>query len=72
VAVVIKDTGIGIKKEDLKHIGIPFFTTKIRGTGLGLALCRRIIIERHQGEFLIESEAGKGTAVTIKLPVKES
>jgi signal transduction histidine kinase len=69
VEIVIRDTGLGIKNENLKLIGTPFFTTKIRGTGLGLAVCHRIIVDRHKGKILIESEEDLGTTVTIKLPV---
>jgi len=69
VEIVIRDTGLGIKKDNLKLIGTPFFTTKIRGTGLGIAVCHRIIVDRHKGKILIESEEAFGTTVTIKLPV---
>lgn len=69
VEIIIRDTGLGIKNENLKLIGTPFFTTKIRGTGLGLAVCQRIIVDRHKGKILIESEENFGTTVTIKLPV---
>ncbi len=67
--IIIHDTGLGIKNDNLKLIGTPFFTTKIRGTGLGLAVCHRIIVDRHKGKILIESEEALGTTVTIKLPV---
>lgn len=69
VEIILRDTGLGIKNENLKLIGTPFFTTKIRGTGLGLAVCHRIIADRHKGKILIESEEALGTTVTIKLPV---
>jgi signal transduction histidine kinase len=69
VEIIISDTGLGIKNDNLKLIGTPFFTTKIRGTGLGLAVCHRIIVDRHKGKILVESEEGMGTTVTIKLPV---
>lgn len=69
VEIIIRDTGVGIKNDNLKLIGTPFFTTKIRGTGLGLAVCHRIIVDRHKGKILIESEEALGTTVTIKLPV---
>jgi signal transduction histidine kinase len=69
VEIHIQDSGEGIKKENLKLIGTPFFTTKIRGTGLGLAVCNRIIADRHHGKMLVESEEGKGTAIIIKLPL---
>jgi len=66
--VVISDSGAGIKKEDLVHIFDPYFTTKQSGTGLGLAIVHRII-EAHKGEVRVESEPGKGTTVTIVLPL---
>jgi len=71
VEINFVDCGNGIKKEDRKNLFKPFFTTKPRGTGLGLAICHRIVVERHNGEISIESEVGKGTTVTIRLPVIE-
>ena len=69
IEIVFIDNGTGIKKEDLNRLFNPFFTTKVRGTGLGLALCRRIIVERHHGKIYIESEENRGTTVKIELPV---
>jgi len=69
VEIVFSDTGLGIKNKNLKLIGTPFFTTKIKGTGLGLAVCHRIIVEHHKGRIQIESEEGRGTTVTVKLPI---
>jgi len=63
----IEDTGCGIPEEHLKNIFNPFFTTKDRGSGLGLSIVRKII-EGHKGEIMIKSRAGVGTTVTIKLP----
>ncbi|HYS43732.1 MAG TPA: cache domain-containing protein, partial [Geobacteraceae bacterium] len=63
------DDGAGIPAENLEKIFEPFFTTKARGTGLGLAITRQIV-EQHQGKIVIESEMGKGTTVTIRLPVE--
>lgn len=68
VILIFKDSGDGIKKEDEKRIFEPFFSTKPRGTGLGLATAK-IIIEKHKGSINLESEYGKGTAVIIKLPL---
>ncbi|MFH1349760.1 MAG: ATP-binding protein [Pseudomonadota bacterium] len=68
VRLDISDTGAGIKKEDLVHIFDPYFTTKQSGTGLGLAIVHKII-ESHEGEVRVESELGKGTTVTIFLPL---
>ena len=69
IEIVFIDNGSGIKKENIKCLFNPFFTTKLRGTGLGLAICRRIIVERHNGKIYIESEEGKGTKVTVALPI---
>ena len=70
VVIEIADTGAGITPEVMSKIMEPFFTTKPegKGTGLGLSICRRIV-EGHKGEFSMESEPGKGTLVSIKLPV---
>ncbi len=64
--IEIADTGEGIRQENLDRIFTPFFTTKQpgKGTGLGLAVTRRIIQE-HNGEIDIKSTFGKGTTVTI-------
>jgi signal transduction histidine kinase len=72
VEILISDNGTGIKKEYLKSLFSPFFTTKLRGTGLGLPICHRIITERHHGKISIQSEEGKGTTVKIEFPVSHS
>ncbi len=71
VAVQISDTGTGIKPEHLERIFDPGFTTKGAGvgTGLGLAICYKII-QDHKGKLDVESEVGKGTTFTIRLPVE--
>ncbi|MFC5652776.1 PAS domain S-box protein [Paenibacillus solisilvae] len=68
VMIQITDQGVGIPSELLDKLGGPFFTTKSSGTGLGLMICQRII-QAHQGTLSIESELGKGTTVTIELPI---
>jgi PAS domain S-box-containing protein len=67
----VADTGKGIPPEILPRIFEPFFTTKSagKGSGLGLAICRSIVTELG-GEIGVESQVGKGTRVTIRLPVK--
>lgn len=64
----VRDTGVGMPPDVLNRAGTPFFTTKSEGTGLGLAQCQRLI-GTAGGRFKIESEAGKGTTVTIILPI---
>jgi len=66
--VKIADTGVGIPEEALGKIFDPLFTTKAKGIGLGLAVCKTII-DRHQGHIEVESEVGKGTTFTINLPL---
>jgi PAS domain S-box-containing protein len=67
--VKVTDTGHGIPEEIIGKIFDPLFTTKAKGIGLGLAVCKSII-DRHQGHIEAESEVGKGTTFTIKLPLK--
>ena len=70
VEIKIADTGHGISKEDLPHIFDPFFTTKIEGKGLGLGLSTVYgIVDRHRGTITVESEPGKGSVFTIRLPL---
>ena len=71
VVVDISDTGGGIPRENLKRIFDPFFTTKGigKGTGLGLAVSYGIIQE-HGGGIFVDSDAGKGTRFTLKLPAR--
>ncbi len=71
VAIHVRDSGQGIKPEDVDHIFEPFFSTKsnVKGTGLGLSVSYGII-KGHQGKIGIHSEAGKGTAFSIILPVE--
>ena len=61
------DSGSGIDEDALAKIFEPFFTTKPDGTGLGLAITKKII-DGHGGTLAVESEAGKGTTVTVSLP----
>lgn len=69
VVLQVQDTGTGMTDEVLQQCMEPFFTTKgPRGTGLGLAMVYGAV-QRHQGNVAIESEVGKGTTVSIRLPV---
>ena len=67
VEVVFKDTGMGIPTAQLDDVFTPFWTTKPKGTGLGLALTHKII-EDHSGTIHLTSEVGHGTVVTVRLP----
>jgi signal transduction histidine kinase len=71
IRVDVTDSGAGISSDDLSKIFVPFFTTKEpgKGTGLGLSVSYGII-KKHHGRTEVESEVGKGTTVSILLPVK--
>jgi two-component system, sporulation sensor kinase A len=66
--VEVSDNGPGIPTENLDHIFRPFFTTKIEGTGLGLATCKRIVTD-YGGQIQVRSEVGRGTAFLFDLPL---
>lgn len=72
VTVIIKDNGMGMSDETKAHLYENFFTTKPAGsgTGLGMGIIRKIIIEEHQGTIDIDSTEGSGTAMTLKFPAK--
>jgi two-component system NtrC family sensor kinase len=71
VEVTISDSGGGIAEENLKRVFDPDFTTKPRGvgTGLGLYICKQIV-GQHKGQITITSQEGKGTRVSVLLPIK--
>jgi signal transduction histidine kinase len=69
VEIRVQDTGKGIPKEALPHVFEPFYTTKVEGEGLGLGLpIVYNIVDRHKGTIHVDSEPGRGTVFTIKLP----
>ena len=68
VMISVSDTGNGIDSDNLEKIFLPFYTTKKRGTGLGMAIVKHFI-ELHDGDVSIESEVGSGTTVKINLPL---
>ncbi|MEK6977522.1 MAG: PAS domain S-box protein [Candidatus Hydrothermarchaeota archaeon] len=70
IEIKFSDTGRGIPREIIDRIFDPFFTTKEvgKGTGLGLSICHGIV-EKHNGTIEVESAVGKGTVVTVRLPV---
>jgi PAS domain S-box-containing protein len=63
------DTGAGIPKKEMRMIWKPFHTTKAKGIGLGLSICKRIV-EAHGGAISVTSTVGKGTTFLIKLPIE--
>lgn len=69
VKISFEDTGTGISKENLDKVFDPFFTTKEigEGTGLGLSICLGIV-ERHGGKIDVQSQHGKGSVFTVRLP----
>lgn len=69
--VRISDRGCGISEEGLKKIFVPFYTTKAKGTGLGMPIVKHFV-ELHKGGLRIESKEGKGTVVTISLPLTDN
>ncbi len=69
VRVQVRDNGLGIPADALPKIWDPFYTTREDGTGLGLAIVHRIIDE-HSGYISVESEAGKGSVFTVRLPIE--
>jgi PAS domain S-box-containing protein len=66
--VVFSDTGVGMSKETLSKIWTPLFTTKAKGMGFGLSICKRFI-EAHGGSIYVASTRGGGTTFTITLPI---
>ncbi len=71
VEIAVTDTGPGIAPKVLEKMFSPFFTTKPDGTGLGLAVSRKIV-EDHGGKLIVRSEIGRGTTFTITLPVERA
>ncbi len=71
IRVSFADDGQGIKKEHLRHLFDPFYTTKEvgQGTGLGLSICHGIVTE-HGGQIYVDSKPGHGSTFTVELPVK--
>ena len=70
VLLSVSDNGCGMSEEVMKRVFEPFYTTKEvgMGTGLGLSISYSII-QKHHGEIQVESEPGKGTTFTVRLPV---
>ena len=66
--MIVEDTGSGMTEETVSRMFDLFFTTKPKGTGLGMAIARSVI-DLHGGELTIHSALGQGTRVTARLPV---
>jgi PAS domain S-box-containing protein len=69
--ISFQDTGTGIPETDLPNLFQPFHTTKAKGQGLGLPVCKRIT-EAHGGQITVNSPTGKGTTFTVKLPLSQN
>ena len=69
VGISVADTGTGITEEVMQKLWIPLFTTKQKGMGLGLPICKRIV-KAHGGSISVESIPGKGSTFTVMLPAK--
>ena len=68
IIVIIQDTGVGIPADQLPRLFDPYFTTRPKGTGLGLTIVHRVIHE-HQGSIRVASVPGEGTTFTVELPL---
>jgi signal transduction histidine kinase len=74
ILLVVRDTGIGIKREHQERVFLAFeqaessYTRQYQGTGLGLSICKKIV-EMHQGRIWLESEFGAGTSIFVLLPI---
>lgn len=67
--ISVEDTGVGIPKENLSKLFQPLFTTKSKGQGLGLAACKQLV-QAHGGSITFESDMGKGSTFTVKIPLR--
>ncbi len=68
IKIEVRDYGSGIPQREIPYIFDPYYTTKEKGNGLGLAICYSII-KKHEGEITVHSRAGEGTSMSIYLPV---
>jgi signal transduction histidine kinase len=68
-ALIVRDNGRGMPPDVVDKVFVPFYTTKLGGTGLGMVFVRQIVDE-HRGTITLESRLGRGTTVTIRLPLR--
>jgi len=71
VRIEIADTGLGMSESEVRSIFRPFYSTKPKGTGLGLPFCRRVA-EEHGGEITVNTQVGRGSTFVVILPVRQS
>ena len=71
VTIAFQDTGEGISPDQVEKVFEPLFSTKVKGTGLGLVACENVI-HAHGGSIEVSSEQGKGSTFVVRLPVKEN
>jgi signal transduction histidine kinase len=67
--LIVRDTGVGIPKENVPKLYMPLFSTKAKGIGLGLVICKQIV-EGHDGNITVESRVGEGSTFTVTLPIR--
>lgn len=68
--ICVKDTGVGISEENMGKLFTPLFTTKAKGQGLGLVVCKRLV-EAHGGSIYVESEVGVGSTFNVRIPLRK-
>jgi len=71
VEVRVVDTGVGLSADDARHAFDPFVTSKDKGSGLGLNIVRRIVVEDHGGEVSIDGQRGQGATIVVRLPMRQ-
>ena len=69
VSISVTDTGMGIPQDHMEKIWTALYTTKAKGIGLGLPICKRIV-EAHGGSISVVSTVGRGSTFTVKLPIR--
>jgi signal transduction histidine kinase len=69
VKLIVKDTGVGIPKKDIDKLFTPLFTTKAKGIGLGLLICKQLV-EGHNGTITVKSKVGEGAEFIVELPIQ--